>query len=424
MKKLLLLTFILVTSCSTFEVSRITGPSTSAANGIIYSLPKIEYDVVVTYEETTAIVSEYLKEASFEDEVKKIIGFEYINKYQTSFKIKSIELKPVILPDPDNQYFIEFKKRNSLFLKKKFLLELAEQGYLKNANIQSEDYTAGFVFATIGAAVKTVAPIFTPAIKKGGGGSSVALIVGKILGLQKQSIDLISGGLSPGLSYGNTPVQFMYEKLKSEEEELKSLLAGSVDKKTSTKIFRFNPTSLGRNTIFYFSSARGIEAGPGSGISSVEIEITDNSLQTNTAGFTTSKNALIKDSKKGLFYRIPKSVLVRVGDGSQDYWRKLDLSPQLGVTAFLPNRIGLIKNDINYALDPTTGALIKYDANSEGLKLDEIKAMYGDISSSLPDVLKKKEQNEFEQQEKQIKQLELSIKEAELTKKLDSLTKK
>lgn len=424
---LILITALLV-SCSTYNVTRITGTTNSDNHGLVYFLPKMEYDIVVTYDVVTSEPSEYYKSnpTNFKKEVEKIMDFEYIDSSTPKYQLKTIEMNPVILPDAENAYHIEFRRRNSLLLKKKYLFELTEQGYLKSGNILAQDNTADLAFATLEAASNFVKSAYGTIAAAGGGGAPINLIVTKILSLKKQREDLISGSMAPDLSYSNSPIIGMHDKLKEEEDKLISMIAGKEKTKTITKVIRYIPVATTGSSLFYFSSSNGFSLSSTGAANEKNIQIiisdkSNHSLYLNP--FLTSKATNIPD-RRGLFYRIPASTAVQITDGSTQYVNKVQVIPQLGSIAFLSNRVGLVKNDTYYTLDPVTGALLKFDANAEGINVEQAKSLLTS-ASSLPESLKKPkdEKTGFEETEKAIKRLELDIKYQELKLKYDSLKK-
>jgi hypothetical protein len=416
-------------SCSTYSVTRITGPVISERHGIVYFLPKIEYDVVVTYDIVTPQPSSYFLSdpAAYKTEVQRIMGFEYIDSSTPKYQMKAIELSPIIIPDHDNAYHIEFRRKNALLLKKKYMFELTEQGYLKSGNILAQDNTSDIVFATLEAASNFVKSAYgTPAAAPGGGGASLALIVNKILALRKQREDLISGSLVPDLSYSNSPILGMHEKLKEEEDKLINMISGKEKTKTVTKIISYIPAVTAGSSLFYFSQLNGFSLTPTGALNekNVQIIVRDKSVQSLYLNpFLISKATNIPD-RRGLFYRIPSTMSIEITDGSTQYVNKIQVIPQLGNVGFLPNRVGLVRNDTHYTLDPVTGALLKFDANSEGINADQAKSFLNN-ASSLPESLKKQKEEKtgFEETEKAIKRLELDIKYQGLKLKYDSLKK-
>jgi hypothetical protein len=422
----ILLLTIFSLSCSTYHVSKIDGVAQSPKLGLIYFLPKIEYDVIITYDIITPEQSEYFNDTDFKTEVDKILGFEYINSNKPKYKLKSVELKQVILPDESQTYFVTFKKKNALFVNKKFLFELTEQGFLKNGNIVSQDNSSAIVLSTLEATTSFVKSAYTLPAGAKAGGTRMEIIVKKILSLRKEREDLITGNKAPDLNYSNSPILGMYEKLKEEEEKLLSLLAGTEKTKSVTKVIRYKPQIGSNQNLFYFSPTKGL-SNSSTGVAdgeNITLSISDESNhQKNLQAFLISKSTLAK-SKHGLYYRLPVTTVVKIQDNNKEYYNSLQVIPQLGSVAFLPNRIGIVKNDISYTLDPTTGALLKYDANSEGVNMDKVNALLTN-AATLPEALKKpKEQKSgFEEIEKAIKSLEYDIKYQQLKQKYDSLKK-
>ncbi|MEL7251046.1 MAG: DUF4831 family protein [Bacteroidota bacterium] len=440
---LLFLTLLFLAGCSTIDVIPILSSTVPSKAGVIYALPKHEFDVVVDYEKVSTSGSKFLEDNSITDtEMEEALKhfrlrlpFTKQNEKVTSYKIKSIKVETRVVPDPEAFYYAQTYRRNHPFLKKTFLFELKKEGYLSQANASSEDYTVDFVLNTAVTAARVVAGITNPMNKVGnnqeerGAEEQKDTIPENILEntrlnplyqllkryreLEDYKWELYQGRADLLSATMEVDISFVVKKIEEEQLEIAKLFVGKKKTKTARKVFPADPSNADQ-IVFRLHKSDGFGSGQ-----VYQMKVT--SYTNDTLNDFIDKQTSAVTHKKGLHYRIPATALVEIKNESETHYRGQHVVPQLGVISFLPDRVGMTKNDIKYTLDPTTGALLKYDANSEGVNLEAVKA-FQESATEVPALFQKPDENEFEEIEKQIKQLELENMLLEQQIKKDSLS--
>lgn len=423
--------------CSTVKVSPISSTTSIKNPGIIYALPAQEFDVVVTTEEKVSIGSPYLKKHKISDRDMKIalnafnlsmdFAGELVN--EKTYVIKKVEIKTRSFPDQDEIYFIETKNINNPFFKKVLLFELTNKGFLKESNTSGTDSSIDFILSTTTSALNIIASIYSP-VPSGGTGArpntegppnlpitvpsgqeGLYSILEEIRDIKQQKKSLMEEINTGKLAY--VDLQTILKDLEKRESSLVNLFSGKTITTLKTKVFPFIPSS-GTNILFNFDKDSGYEG-------EIPVIIKVNSYpKRGLDKFLNNYKTSISEKNKGIYYRIPANTLVQVYYEKKELYRSEHIIPQLGHVGFLPSRVGWLKNDIKYSLDPKTGALLKFDANGEGINLEKVESLQEE-SRKLSEKLSQ-EDNEFEDLEKAIKQLELENKLLEEKAKQDSLS--
>lgn len=447
-----LLVCLCMLGCATLNVSPIDlagKADISEYPGITYALPKHSFDVVVNYEKVSFKRSSFLKVKAFTDqEVKDALeatgvrlGFVTTNQAQkVNYKITGIDIETRIYPDPDHFYFIESKNRKHPFIKKVIAHELTTKGFLTKSNISIENTTVDFVLNTIETAFSVYAGIANPGAaaadaearidgvdKKGDADDDdvekrlkpLYQVLQQIAEIRAQKLKIIYGNVNLSAYSDQPPIGTMVAALEKEEAKLVALISGS---KTTTPMKKvYAVSNISNQTLFQFDKTKGLDKGTGVLYS---LDVTNHTEDLST--FWTAKSTRIEnyDENKGIHYRLPATCLIRVLDASDnEQYRKEHIVPQLGTVMFLPARVGVTKNDLTYTLDPVTGALLKFEANSEGIDMETVKA-FNESLAGLPEQLRKEEEEENENEaiENAIKKLELENQLLQLQLTNDSLS--
>jgi hypothetical protein len=409
----LLLFFALAFSaCATMNVTKVPANRLSAGkDGLIYILPKVEYDILVTVKKTELRAGEYFVKSKEEELYTNLDGLINLvtDQNKSYYSIAEIELIPRILPDEDQVYHVQTLGRNSLISSKNYFFELTPHGYMKSGDITSSDYSSEFVTS----AVKTTAqimgklsvPLFAstqnyvyeaPKPTKAGIMDHIIKEINRIRIAKKELL------IENNNQYSSAEMDKILKELEKEEAKLIPLIAGTKTETFEKRIYNYKP-QLGKTLLFYFSKEKGLNAEP---IIENQVEV---ELESHIRFAGSSRLRSSGTKTKGLHYRIPATVNFKIQSPRAIYLNKTEVIPQLGTTAFLPSRIGLFKNKLNYRLDTKTGALILFEGNSEGAGQENVMRVSDEILR-----LADPQGRSLEDLEMEIKRLELEQKRKEL----------
>ena len=108
MKKLtyIIISVILISSCSTLKIEKLNSNSDIKKTGFVYTLPKTELNI-----EFEIVKTKYFK-APFSDYSEEYLGFNnVIAKNKIKYEISSINVKPVLVNDTSQTYFVTGKAK-------------------------------------------------------------------------------------------------------------------------------------------------------------------------------------------------------------------------------------------------------------------------------------------------------------------------
>lgn len=436
--------------------------------GIFYSLPKHAYDIKIVYNVINVSMPSH---GVHKDTLKKwlLYPFPFYEKNNRTVEVESIEINPVIMPDPQATYFAKLRTRK-LFEEVK--LDITLNGYNQISSSSGEASSQALpVLMTI---ASTVGNFIVPGASNIGKASGLipqnkellyTLIdkdltlvnVGSLVGVQKLKVS--QGTLSLYEYYFEQVYKGIERDIKSKmiinsivslnelNREYYNLISKSdiTDLQSRTNLLKerikFHEEDLGgrktntkRDTVLRFE--------PKIDDTSFDKEISlegklyrlnilfdqYSTVQKNAIRqFETLKEPDKKDGYSGVFYRVPMQTVLAIvlsekrsvvppDTGTKDVFVKqkvVDITvPQFGIIRSLPPTKGYTRN-FSYALDPVTGALKSYSTKQKGITNEDAKSVTAAISEIEGMRNKKLERYNTE--------LELKIKQWELQQKIDSL---
>lgn len=412
----LFILILFISACNTLNVRKVPANRLNAQQGgLIYILPKVEYDIVVTVKKTELKAGEYFVKSKEDELYTNLDGLINLvtDQDKTLYSISNIELIPRILPDKNQVYQVETMGKNSLVTSKNFLFELSPQGYMKSGDVQSSDYSSEFVTTAVTTSARIMGklsmPLFAstksyiyeaPKPTKAGIMDHIIKEINRIRIAKKELI------IDNNDRYGASELTKLIEELEKEEAKLLPLIAGSRSETIEKRIYHYIP-STGSTPLFYFSAEKGLNADQ---LPENEIKV---DLESHIS-FAKSRRFTYKteSGNKGLHYRIPATVNFQIKSPTTIYLNKTEVIPQLGTTAYLPSRVGLFKNKLNYKLDTNTGALILFEANSKGSEQEGVQRIGNELMN-----LTQPQARSLEDLEMEIQRLELEQRKKELMEK-------
>jgi Domain of unknown function (DUF4831) len=436
------ITVLILSSCYTLQVNKLDcktitqNEKSLKENGIIYSLPKKEFQLEITVEQTISVPSPLIKvDTHFRMAIKPIEWqLDLIRNDTITYKITDVKLLERSIPDSEHVYFVSLLGDRALFFKASHSFSFSSGIFLTQSKNVTEDQTGEFIAEAIPFLLKTATNGLLPGlglgnsfIPKGLSIEEFALeivkdnksqkvkpekavprsiteqVVDRILILQEERRVILSG-FAPEVVYKREHTTLLLKEIDKEIATLIMFIEGKKTIKTTKTVYSFDPSQL-PNPLVYFSKEKGLSLTDNT-LKPISITIPPNQVETCITAFFDRKNEINK--RKGIYYRIPYTTELVVRWDGKDLLRTPIVIPQLGSVGFLPSKIAVRSNDIRYTLDEKTGALITFEANGEGLSLESTQKVL-DAVSKLP--------------EDQIKRLENEIKLKELQEQLDSLNR-
>ena len=363
---LILFTLSIFIGCSPLKITQIHRSNTIEKPGIIFYLPETEINVTISLEKQTRIDGQFSREA------QNLLPVKQKNSIP-QWKIKAIQLQSAGLPDSSECYFLQPTKTAQICLNNQNILlgfnlqeRQQQQPSTEINNFSPEqkqpDYNDYFIKKNTRNIIDTV---FTT-VKRDSISYTKRSFVKKeikknkmdyandiyryLIKVRKRKFRIIAA--MDDTSGNAESLRIRLQHLDSLEESLKSLIAGKEIKTAYTQVFHFLPNTANiSDTLAYFSTIYGINNKIGKPIIIKIIPLQE---------FSTKFE--IKTKGKGLPYRIPQQVTVRLFFGNKLIIEKQMAVAQMGQTFELSSNILRNKNTtISY--NPLTGNIDNISGN-------------------------------------------------------------
>ncbi len=361
-KYLILLALSIFVGCSPLKITPIHKGETIEKPGIVFYLPQTEINIIINLEKQNHIAGQFSREA------QNLLPIKQKNS-MPQWKITNIQLQPAGQPDSSHCYLLQpGKKVSSVQLNDQNILlgintDTKQEQQSTSAGInnfspeqQLPDYNNYFIkkntrdiIDTIYTTVKRDSISYTKRsfVKKEMAKDKTDYandIYKYLIKTRKRKFRIIA---AMNDSSGNAEsIKIRIQHLDSLEKSLKELITGKNIATPYTQDFHFLPSPANlTDTLAYFSNIYGINNHSGKPII---IKIIP--MEKFTTGFSA------KTKGKGLIYRIPQEVTVRLFFGNELVIEKQMAIAQMGQTLELPANILRNKNtSISY--NPLTGKI-------------------------------------------------------------------
>ena len=318
--------------------------------GLIYSLPVTTVDVTLEAEKTVKTPGEFFKYA------KKYLGTEPITESSTAYELKSVNIIPRGITDPDERYLVQFKAGTTPFMM------VNDQNMPLCINTDQVPETPAPLLPVAVDAQPTILelPVAKQAVtaemlQSPSSAKRAELAAARIYELRETRSEILSGN-AENMPADGQAMQLVLDNLAAQEEALTAMFLGTVQKSTEITTVNVTPGPTNpRNVIARLSMTDGFVDPDNLSGAPIYIDIA-----------VTERGELPKNEKGeekrfpkgGLAYRIPGKATVSVSyDGKQRASRPVEVA-QYGVVFGLDPNLFTDKKAPAYALfNPITGAL-------------------------------------------------------------------
>ncbi len=375
----------LISSISFGQISsfKINDPNkTIKDNVLVYYLPKVGFDVIITVE------TEYFIPGPFARFAEKYLSIRNVNtEARTSSEITAVEVSLIYQADQSACFGI-------IPGKNKINLVFSNNGVIKSINTCSKakdfDFNNNFTitpnyvnpfnpytnlsvnrnFTDITDTTYQVIqvdsvfqkiPVFNKRITSKSLEQKAEEAANFILLIRNRKFNQISGFFE--IEAPSVDLPFMVSQMEKLEKEFLELFIGKTIKVENKFRIFYNTTTNGpleRKILFYLSNEFGIQNNTDADYAAqpVELVLVSDQTQKNLAEFYDRQTELKQKTKKfGLFYRIPSTAILKVVCADHTYYETKVMVPQFGYINFLPAKLMKNKN-LKIEFDEQTGSII------------------------------------------------------------------
>lgn len=344
MKKLFLISILFMLTFSAMSQAPLTineGEST-----LVYALPKTELCIVVETEKTTQSPGMFYRYCERYLATKKVIIEE-----KTSYILKSIKVIPRAIPDPARTFsFIPAAALQTGHL------SVNSAGILCGVNVPVEPEVNSPDIAVVPSKVIPAADALLPLGEEYMmAGSEAKLAEGaakQIYRIRESRMGLLTADQEKLPADGDS-FRSMLDGLNKLERELTELFVGKTVKETQVQTLYLTPSkAVDNDVLFRLSAIKGLVNAEDLSGTPYFISIKPADIKKNPA------DPKAKNEKAGLWYILPATTLITIGDGVNTLLSAQYSIPQFGIT--VPLAESLFKQpNIKVQIDPQTGRLLR-----------------------------------------------------------------
>lgn len=350
MKKLIMLTGILLSTSAYAQTEVTAGVTRGKDYGVTYALPKTEIDIEVKANKVTYTPGEFSKYA---DRYLRLTNVSADPKEY--WELVSVKAKSVGVPDSENTYFVKMKDKTVAPL-----MELTEDGIVKSINMPVNPTKVAASKVTAQAKRKVNPRDFlTEEILMASSTAKMAELVAKEIYNIRESKNALVRGQADNMPKDGEQLKLMLQNLDEQDKAMTEMFSGTLDKNEKTFHIRVTPDKeLNNELAFRFSKKLGVVANDD--LAGEPIYISLKNLKT--------LNVPLEEGKKkieGIAYNVPGKARVTLKEGNTTLFSEELPVTQFGTREFLAPELFNKKSTVKVLFNPTTGGLVKVDKEGE-----------------------------------------------------------
>lgn len=380
-KILFVFMLFIIASCTNIIVKNVKNYDGISFNKHLlnYYLPKRQIEVMITLEHQVTNPSMFIKNSTILNPlIERVTGKQMTKKREQKFVVKSVELRPISVPDAKKLYSIDYRK---CFLSKlEGNVSITENGLIQNGTVSQESKA----YQVIQTGVESIAGIISSIVglKKGIANSDTIIrkndsteikkakeLIKKLIEIQESKAALI---VNP-MNIESKLFELKLAILKEQEEEIIQQLTGEVSKKEYilSRIWEPKSTDISNGEVNYtidinINNKEDVNKSKEKKISIILNATVDanlfNQLKSDLYQKKVEKYVGDNEKKIGFYYNIPVPTIIKVYKNSITDINQLNFVvnsnkessitlqiPQFGLVGFLPAR--LKKSDVKFYSD-------------------------------------------------------------------------
>ena len=346
MKKLILLSTLFVLTMTVWAQMPVS--LNEGESALVYALPKTELCIVVETEKTTQSPGMFYRYSERYLATKKVI-----TEGKVTCQLKSIQVIPRAIPDPARTFSIA--PTSNL---QSSHLSVNSNGILCGINVPAEMETIPSKATPVplkdNSKPDALLPLGEEYMMAGSEAKLAEGVAKQIYRIRESRLSLLTADQDKLPDDGDS-FRSMLEGMNKLESELTELFVGKTTKETQTQTLYLTPTgAVANDVLFRLSALKGlVNADDLSGTPYyIGIKPID--------GRKTGADTKAKGEKAGIYYILPASTQVTVGDGVNTVYSEQFFMPQFGT--LVPLAESLFKQPhIKVQVDTQTGRLLKIE---------------------------------------------------------------
>lgn len=345
MKKLMILTGLLLATAAWAQTEVVTGITRGKEYGVTYLLPKTQIEVEVQANKITYTPGEFSKYGEQYLRLTNLSGTP-----QEYWELVSAKVKSVGVPDSENIYFVKMKDNTVAPL-----MELTPDGIVKSINMPYTPQKAATPPAST-TPKKKINPrdFLTEEILVATSTAKMAELVAKEIYNIRESRNALVRGQADNMPKDGEQLKLMIETMDEQERAMTEMFAGTKEVKEKMFTIRLTPQEVNNEVAFRFSKKMGMVAS--NDLIGEPVYMTLKNLKT--------VNIPADDGKKkvdGIAYNVPGKASVTLVQGKNQLFEGELPITQFGTVEYLAPVLFNKKSTTKVLFNPETGGLVKVD---------------------------------------------------------------
>ena len=346
MKKLFLLSVLFVLAFTANSQTPLI--VTEGEPTLVYALPETELCIVVETEKTTVKPGMFYRYSERYLATNKVITEE-----KTTYRLKSIQVIPRAVPDPDRTF--SYTPSGNL---QSNHLSINAKGILCGVNVPVEkdtDCPKNNLFPLKdNTRQDALLPLGEEYMMAGSEAKLAEGAAKQIYRIRESRLSLLTADQDKLPDDGES-FKSMLDGMNAMEKELTALFIGNVTKETQVQNMYLTPSvAVANDVAFRLSALKGLVNADDLSGTPYYISIKPTEIK------KTGNNSKAKNERTGLYYVLPSSTVITLGDGVNTVYSGQFFIPQFGIT--IPISESLFKQSgIKITIDPQTGRLLKVE---------------------------------------------------------------
>ena len=313
---------------------------------LVYSLPKTKLCLEVEVEKTTRKPGIFYRYSE-----RYLATTNVITSEKTEYKLKSVSIVPIAVPDSARTYKITPDEKSQLSH-----ITVTPEGLLCGVNVPAvhdKKVIINKTISSVGGLNSGLLPLGEEYMMAGSEAKMAEGAAKQIYRVRESRLSLLTADVEKMPADGAS-LKTMLEGLDRMERQLTELFTGSVTTDVQTQKLYITPSGAASNDlVFRLSALRGLVAADDMSGAPYYITIKPQTIPMNAA------DAKAKAEPVGIYYSIPASTDVVVTDGINTITKVNVLIPQFGKVVPLP--ASLFRSDkVKVIIDPQTGRLLQF----------------------------------------------------------------
>lgn len=318
------------------------------SEGVTYFLPQTIINVTVKAEKTTYTPGDLCRYA---EKYLRLTGIS--TSADEQWAIRSIAITPVGKPDPEKAFTIKLRDRTVAPL-----VELTPDGIIKAINTSSPETPAPAEQEEKSRQAFNPRNYLTEEILMAGSTAKMAELAAKEIFNIRESKNAITRGQAENMPKDGESLRIMLNSLEEQEQALLQLFTGTTVKETRTYTVSVTPTgNINKEVLFRFSKKLGILSASDLAGAPVYLTLTDRQTVPQA-----TEEEKAKKKWDGVVYNIPGKADIRIDHGTKNIYQGEIMLSQFGNSEVLSNNLFNRKTTTKVLFDPTTGGLVKIEA--------------------------------------------------------------